>query len=324
MRFLAYFYNSPLIHNSGAEIYLQTFLEKLSSKGNECYCLCWKNEGKRKKVNGVTYFYENSEKDFIDFLDAKRPDFVITQLIGCEKVINECKKRKIRVIYIVHNDVLATTGSHIKMLSENDICIFNTYWIHRKLAKNTFAETCVMHPIIKTEEVKSSKEFITFVNPIKLKGSDIFYRVALMMKDKQFLVVKGGYGKQEIIDSIPNITFIENTNKIYKDVWSKTRILFQPSLTETYGMTAAEAAYCGIPSVVSDSAGFRENLDKAAIFVKSLSPSDWCDAIKKLDNEQTYERYSEACKERILSDMAKDYFSSVYEIIKRKYVSIYY
>lgn len=318
MKFIAYTHYSPLIHGSGGERYLQNLLESLSFKHNKCICWCREDSNKTRIENNVQYLHEvNTDSSFEEFVRKEKPDFIITHFHSSTYAIQLAHSLKIKVIYITHNDMAMTTQKEIALLKEDDICVFNTFWIFNKLAKLTKARTCVVHPVIQLpRKLKlEQRKFITFVNPTKAKGSDIFYRTALMLRDKQFLVVKGGYGNQDI-RKVKNVKIIENTQDIFNDVYSKTRLLVAPSLYETYGMVAAEAASLGIPCIVSKTAGFHECLGEAGILVNSVKAADWVVAIRKFDDENYYKKYSLLCRERMQQEREKSYFEDFYKIVE--------
>ena len=315
MKFIAYTHSNPLIHGSGGEKYLQFFLEELA-KNNQCICICtqdydlWKV---KKTVNNVTYIHQTQGEPILQkYVNAIKPDYIITQFFNSPEAIKIAHNNNSKVIYLVHNDNLESTGRELMMLSSKDIAVFNTYWIANKMM--TKSKRCVVHPMINTKEIKSSNEFITFINPIKIKGVNIFYRIAEIMKDDKFLVVKGGYGNQEIYE-LSNIKFIKNSQNVFRDIYSKTKILLCPSLYESYGMVAAEAASCGIPVVCSDSAGFRECLGDTGRYVNSFNAIDWVKQLNKLKDEKEYQLVSNATKNFIKNDISKKYINNLLNLL---------
>lgn len=312
MKFLAYTHANPLIQGSGGEKYLQGFLESLAEEGNFCLCLSTNEEKwKKKKHNGVFYEHENNIT-LEEEIEKIKPDFIITQFFKSERAIKEAHKNKIRVIYLVHNDFEISTGRELRLLKENDIAVFNTFWIGKKM--NTKAKKFVIHPIIKPEKVKLTREYITLINPTKQKGAQIFDILAMKNPDKKFLAVGGGYGNQCNFKR-NNITQIPNTQKIWKDVYSKTRILLMPSMYESYGMCAAEASSLGIPVIASQTAGLRECLGNSSILINSVKWIDWDKKLKYLDDDNIYLRYSEIVKQHFEEDSKKNYFSTFYNYI---------
>lgn len=316
MKFLAYTHANPLIQGSGGEKCLQGFLESLAKKKNKVYCLC-SNENKqwkKTKFEDVFYLHED-EITLEEMVEKLKPGFIITQFFNSEKAIKIAHDNGIKVIYLIHNDFEVSTGRELKLLKSSDYAVFNTVWIGKKMF--TQAMKFVIHPILKTKDVESTRQYVTLINPTKNKGSQIFYSLAINNKKMQFLTVGGGYGIQHNVN-MDNVTHIGNTQNIFDDVYAKTRVLMMPSLYESYGMCAAEAAYCGIPVICSKSAGFRECLGESGIYVNSLKWTDWNKKLLMLNDNEIYKKYSKAVKRHSEEDINKNYFEKFYEVLIRR------
>jgi len=74
--------------------------------------------------------------------------------------------------------------------------------------------------------------------------------------------------------------------------------LLMPSLYESYGRTAVEALVSGIPVIASPTPGLKESLGDAGIFCDAEKPEQWVEAIKSLDDPETYKAQSKKCIER--------------------------
>lgn len=315
MKFLAYTHANPLIQGSGGEKYLQGFLESLAKEGNECLCLSTNQEKwKLKEHNGVFYEHEyNFELERA--IEEFKPDYIITQFFKSTRAIHRAHLSKIKVIYLVHNDFEISTGRELKLLNYEDYAVFNSTWIAKKM--NTKAKKFVIHPIIKPENVKLTRKYITLINPTKQKGAHIFDILAMKNPDKQFLAVGGGYGIQNNFKR-SNITQIPNTQKIWKDVYSKTRILLMPSLYESYGMCAEEASSLGIPVIASKTAGLVECLGYSGIIINSVKWIDWDRKLKMLDDDKIYSEYSRLVKQHYEEDLENNYFDKFYQQLKKE------
>lgn len=316
MIFLVYTHANPMIQGSGGEKYLQGFLEELVKKNNDVVCLC-SNENKNWKLkdnNGVIYEHENnmSLDEAISFLE---PDFIITQFFCSQKAIRKAHLNKIKVIYLVHNDFDISTGAELKLLNSSDYAVFNTFWIANKM--RTKAKRFVIHPIIKPVEYKNKKEYITLVNPTIRKGAKIFDILAMKNPDKKFLAVGGGYGNQVKFNR-KNIKQIPNTQNIYKDVYSKTKILLMPSLYESYGMCALEASSLGIPVIASKTAGLKECLKESGIFINSVNWIEWNKKLNMLNDDNIYLRYSNLVRNNFERHQQEEYFEEFYKKISKE------
>jgi glycosyltransferase involved in cell wall biosynthesis len=211
------------------------------------------------------------------------------------------------LVHFVHNDIKynsimnAGRGTHI---------VYNSDWIAKKLAYPWPSYT--LHPPSspKDYEVETTREAITLISLNKNKGGKLFYQIADEMPDRQFIGVVGSYDEQ-VIEERPNVTIIPNTPDILS-VYRKTRILLMPSQYESWGRTATEAMCSGIPVICTPTPGLKENCGDAAIYVgQELEDTDpgepqthpgtaksWADAIRRLDDEKEYAKYSLLCRER--------------------------
>jgi glycosyltransferase involved in cell wall biosynthesis len=147
----------------------------------------------------------------------------------------------------------------------------------------------------------SGSEFITLINCNRGKGVEMFAKIAAALPDKKFLAVLGGYG----IQSAPiasNVTIWDIQSDIRK-VYKVTRLLLMPSLYESWGRTASEAACSGIPVICNDTWGLRENLGDDGIYCSNFE--QYIEAIKRMDEKKEYDKASAAIKKRAISPVKK-------------------
>jgi glycosyltransferase involved in cell wall biosynthesis len=166
--------------------------------------------------------------------------------------------------------------------------------------KTTKIPGIVVHPQIdpKQYETEGSHDHITYVNFHENKGPDIFWRLAAKLPDVQFLGVLGGYGDQKIPEVVPdNVTLIENTRDM-REVYALTRAMLVPSMYESFGRVAIEAAASGIPTIHSDTPGLRESLNyndwKLGLMIDRIDHDNievWADAVKAVMDGRYYPTY---------------------------------
>lgn len=138
---------------------------------------------------------------------------------------------------------------------------------------------------------------VTLINLSSAKGGDVFWRVARLMPDVQFLGVRGGYGNQ-VVHDLPNVEVIGPTGQMRDEVYRRTKLLLMPSMSESWGMTAAEAACSGIPVLAKPTEGLRECLGRAGTWVDSTSTSLWKKSINDILQPEAWEAASEASFQR--------------------------
>jgi glycosyltransferase involved in cell wall biosynthesis len=138
---------------------------------------------------------------------------------------------------------------------------------------------------------------VTLVNCYKEKGGDLLIALAKALPDVSFLGVLGSYNKQ-VKESLPNLTYVENTKDI-ESFYKKTHIILMPSVYESWGRVAVEAMSLGIPVIAHPTPGLRESLGDAGLFANRNSPGRWIALIRALQsNPWFYERKSMESKVR--------------------------
>jgi hypothetical protein len=186
---------------------------------------------------------------------------------------------------------------------EADYAIYNTntsatLWGERN--------ALVIHPPVEKLPKKLSKtgDAYTCLSSLKNKGVEVMLSLAEMYPDKRFIIVRspaepthGIPDLEERAAKLPNVELHPRVEP--KDVYKyfeQTRILLVPSVYETYGMSAIEAAGYGIPSIHVDTPHVREGIGTAAVLIRPLSVEDAAKGIDMI--EKDYDTYSGAVRER--------------------------
>lgn len=123
---------------------------------------------------------------------------------------------------------------------------------------------------------------VTLVNLSDLKGGYLFFTLARRLPDLRFLGVRGGYG-QQIARRADNVDIIQPTADM-RSVYSQTRILVMPSIRESWGRVALEAAASGIPTIASPCPGIIEAMSDAATYVDRRDIAGWVAEIERLSD----------------------------------------
>ena len=272
---------------------------------------------------------------------ARDTDIIMTHLDCSERatyVAQYCGKP---MVHLVHNTFWQTQGY---LSAGCDLAIYNSDWVanfHEQRDKSGLAlvantqnveqisvaltvpkvtqwDSIVVHPPIDFDRyVTTPGDHITLVNLFPNKGAAIFYEMAKRFPKLPFMAVRGGYDKKEymIPDVLPpNVRIVQNCND-FNDVLSRTRTLLMPSVYESFGRVALEAAASGIPTIASDTPGLREALGETGIYCPvsmtepdewgrhfpAPSPEDldaWESAIKALQTKKAYDTAGALAKER--------------------------
>lgn len=225
-------------------------------------------------------------------------DRVVTHLKESRRVSAWSFSRGIHMTQLVHSD-----HQWIKqdISAGSDLVVFNTDWVREKLGTHHRGEAVVLHPPVYPEQFRTERgEYVTLVNLIPEKGSNMFYRLANQFPNVKFMGVLGGYEQdRQDLREVRNVTFQEHTANMRDDVYAKTKILLVPSSYESYGMVGLEAAASGIPVMASDTPGLRESLGDAGIFNDVRDAKKWQTRLRYLLQDQnTYDKASEAARKR--------------------------
>ena len=292
MKVLAIVHGYPPLHNAGAEWMLHGIMKDLQAKGHEVEVL----------VPGITEYDFDGISVRNDQWASTKPkmleaDLIMTHLRQAGRVTNMCKFYKKPMVQLIHNNNYypSLTVNHCEhKVNQWAYVLYNS--LYTKSEMNYPNPGVVIHPPVQRERCKTKPgKKITLINLCENKGGKFFNKLVELMPDYEFLGVEGAYGKQEKVD-LPNITYMKNTPDV-KKIYSQTRILLMPSMSESYGMTGIEAMYSGIPVIAAPTPGLKESLGDAGIFC-SDSTLKWIEAIKAFDDLTYYKEVSKRCIQR--------------------------
>jgi glycosyltransferase involved in cell wall biosynthesis len=183
----------------------------------------------------------------------------------------------------------------------------------------------VIHPPVRGQDYATKHgRKLTLINLVEAKGAPLFWRLAEAMPEYDFLGVMGGYGEQIVPpedEAPPNAEVVKHTAPEYMvHVYAQTRILLMPSSYESYGRTAIEAAYSGIPTIAHPTPGLVEALGDAGTFIDRDDLDGWVKAIKYLSSPRGFSAASKKAKalaESLDPDADLDRFADAMEGVVR-------
>lgn len=241
---------------------LDSILRWLAGRGHDC----------RVNVPGEPYTW-HGVKVSQNIRDLDGSHMVFTHLDRTNEAEVLCEA--VPLVHLVHNE--STLG--VFNVHKRDLIVHNSEWIARLCPAE---RSVIVHPPVFAADYKVKPgRCITLINLNEAKGARLFWELAYLMPDQQFLAVKGGYGVQ-IVESAPNVTVMEQTADM-REVYAKTRVLLMPSTYESYGRCAIEAACSAIPTVANGTPGLREALGKAGTYPATLDAQCWERAIRRMD-----------------------------------------
>ena len=304
--------------DAGAETTMANLLESVVRAGWEAEVILTDKTVKPYVLNGVSVRPERDGSDLVE--EADKASCLITHLECSERVAILGKLRKIPVVQLVHNTMWQTEG----YLNEGcQLAVFNSHWVREfhesdrvdavGVAYRTDEGTridfksrvpkqwraTVLHPQVEPADyrVAHKGEYITLVNMFASKGAAVFYQLADLFPQEQFLAVEGGYGAQEVIQK-PNVTHVPNVSDARK-IYAQSKIILMPSKYESFGRVALEAGASGIPTIAAPTPGLEEMLGPEGTFADIEDIDSWSYRLfELLYDEVKYKRAQKHARER--------------------------
>lgn len=137
---------------------------------------------------------------------------------------------------------------------------------------------------------------VTLINLSEEKGGALFWRLAGLLPDVEFLGVKGGYGRQ-IVGATDNVEVSATVDDV-RDVYRSTRVLLMPSVSESWGRVGVEAMCSGIPVIAHPCGGLLESLGAGGIFVDREDVDGWAAEVRRLTDPAEWEAASTRARAR--------------------------
>ena len=195
-------------------------------------------------------------------------------------------------------------GANIReAVVHSDYAIYNT-----RTAATQWGEpdALVIHPPISEipSNTSTNGDAYTLLSSLRNKGVQVVLDLAKLHPDKRFIIVRSPaeptHGIANLEDQAAKLPNVElhprvSPEEVHKYL-EQTRVLLVPSMYETYGMSAIEAAGYGIPSIHVDTPHVREGIGDAAVLIRPLSLDDALKGISLIEDE--YQRYSNNARAR--------------------------
>lgn len=170
----------------------------------------------------------------------------------------------------------------------------------------------LLHPPIggPSEIARGSHDALTLTSSLLNKGAGRVLELAARRKDQRFIIVESPahttHGSPTFWDEAEKLPNVEIWPRLHPDqmgrLWAETRVLLVPSRYETYGMSALEAAWHGIPSVHVDTPHVHEGIGTAARLLQSLTVDELDKAVSEIEAEYSVWSYRAFLR---VNDLAK-------------------
>ncbi len=299
LRILAHVHGYPPGQNAGAEQMLHVILRRMVSRGHQARVMLAPGQV-GYSLQGVDVLDLPTFTEHTGFFrwaehHAAWANVIVTHLDFTQNAVGIARVNARPLVHLVHNEFQLT----FHQVRAADLVVFNSDWV--AAAADWPGRRMIVHPPVFAADYRTQgngRRSITLIATIKLKGVETFYEVARRMSAHHFIGVRGAYSLNvDPPPDLPNVEIVPNGPGI-QQVYARTRLLLVPSFYESYSRSAIEAASSGIPVIAAPTPGLRESLGEAGIFCKPDDVGAWCRAIAELDDDETYERASQAVTAR--------------------------
>jgi hypothetical protein len=250
----------------------------------------------------------------------ENPDVIIAMSGQPVRMALAAKRTHIPIVMLLQNVEFHLLGGSFAELSKVP-CVANSRFTAGKYRATFGINPSVIYPFVSpgVYRTQRTKENVTFINPLPVKGREIALGVARRCPNIPFVFVESWQLFEENrqylmkeLRALPNITLLPSRGDM-RSVYAKCRILLAPSVwEEAYGRVATEAQISGIPVVASSRGGLPEAVGAGGILLDPEQPIvEWAAAIRKLwKDERHYNELSTAA----LAHAARREISSAYQI----------
>lgn len=165
----------------------------------------------------------------------------------------------------------------------------------------------LLHPPVggPSEMPSGPHDALTTTSSLLNKGASRVLELAKRRPDQRFIIVESPahptHGSPQFWEDAEKLPNVEIWPRLHPDemgkLWAETHILLVPSRYETYGMSALEAAWHGIPSVHVDTPHVREGIGEAARLLKSFAVEELDRAVTEVQVD--YRAWSDRAFDRV-------------------------
>lgn len=281
MRVLAMLHLYTPYHNAGAEMMAHAMLRALASAGHQVDATLSRDHPEivaPYEIDGVRVHPRQDKSDPIRHI-GQGVDVIVTHLECADRAVFLGRQYGVPVIFLSHN----TNQMTQETLARNPtFVVYNTAWMREDLRSTV--PSMIVHPPVSVEDYRVKPGgAITLINVSARKGADTFYALAERFPGRHFLGVTGAYGIQDIRER-SNVEILDHVQgpQMPATVYRRTKILLVPSVYESYGRVAIEAACSGIPVIAHPTPGLREALGDSGIYADRDDIDGWEREIRRL------------------------------------------
>ena len=227
----------------------------------------------------------------------ENPDLIVVMGVQLVRMALAAKPTAIPILIQLHDVEFRTHGGNFAEIAELS-CVANSRFTAERFSRAFGVNATVIVPFMSARDytTKTTRENVTFINPVPEKGLNIALGVAQRCPEIPFTFVETWpltpQSRQELeekLSALPNVTFFRPQNDM-RTVYGKCKILLAPSIwQEAYGRVATEAQMNGIPVVASTRGGLPEAVGPGGVLLDPDGPvDDWAVVIHKLWQDQRH------------------------------------
>jgi len=229
----------------------------------------------------------------------ERPDLIVIMSGGkILPVALEANKTGIPMLVQLHDVALGEDyGDRLSEFGKSPF-VANSQFTAHKYERDYGISSSVIYPFIDVQRyrTKTTRENVTFINPVPQKGLEIALQVARHCPDIPFSFVEGWTlsskqraALEHALAELPNVTLLRSQQRM-APIFGRCKILLAPSVfSETYGRVVTEAQTSGIPVVTSRRGALPETVGPGGVVVDPDGPiTEWVEAVRRLWHDPAY------------------------------------
>lgn len=191
---------------------------------------------------------------------------------------------------------------HVTIVANSEFC---AHQVARRIGRPVHA----VEPYVERGNYVTAPtgKYVTFVNPVEVKGLALAIEIARACPDIPFLFLEGWPLSHEqfvklrnMLAGAANVTLRRRVQDM-RSTYRQTRVLLVPSQwEEAWARVVVEAQFSGIPAVASNVGGLAKNVADAGLVLGAKTPADaWAEAVRSLWREgAAYDKASECARRR--------------------------
>jgi glycosyltransferase involved in cell wall biosynthesis len=210
------------------------------------------------------------------------------------------------VVYI--RDARAVHSMSADSFPEKVALAANSCFTATAVAKQTSRKVATIVPYVEKSRYEATADggFVTFVNPVGVKGVELALDIARACPDLPFLFLEGWPLSPRSVDELarrledlPNVRFRRKVSDM-RVIYRQTRVLLVPSQwEESWGRVVTESHFCGIPVLARRIGGLPESVGGGGVLVPPAEPAEaWAEALRELYAPELHSRVSTQAREQ--------------------------